>query len=118
MRAERPTLELSDEQFAAALATHAPPDDADAFYKRLRVGEFARAAAAARGNGAAISDLEREFSATLGGACRRFEGRGHTADDLRQILRTKLFVGDAPTIAQYNGQGSLESWLRVIATRL
>jgi len=29
-----------------------------------------------------------------------------------------LFVGESPTIAQYNGQGSLTTWLRVIATRM
>jgi RNA polymerase sigma-70 factor (ECF subfamily) len=118
MRTSHPTLDLSDDDFVAALAAHTPRDDAEASCKRVRVDEFALAAAAARGRDAAIAQLERTFSATLGAACRRFEGRGHTADDLRQILRTKLFVGDEPAIALYNGQGSLETWLRVIATRL
>ncbi|MBS1123936.1 MAG: putative DNA-binding regulatory protein, partial [Deltaproteobacteria bacterium] len=48
-------------------------------------------------------------------------GPGQTADDLRQILRAKLFVaepGEQPKIADYAGQGFLENWLRVTAVRV
>src|SRR5204862_1497770 len=44
-----------------------------------------------------------------------------TAEDLRQILRTRLFVADrnkAPKIGDYAGQGFLENWLRVTAVRV
>src|SRR5688572_5919507 len=85
------------------------------------VEDHALAVAAGRGNADAIETLEEKYGQTLGFVCRRFAGKGHTEDDLRQILREKLFVATpehAPTIAQYNGAGSLESWLRVIATRL
>jgi len=102
-------LELTETAFVAAIEKHARGDVA-AFCQRLRAGEFALAVA---GN---VTELERVCAGTINAACRRFEGKGHTAEDLKQILRTKLFVDGA--IAEYNGQGSLESWLRVIATRL
>jgi len=85
------------------------------------VEDHALAAAAGRGDADAIEALEEKYGQALGFVCRRFAGKGHTEDDLRQILREKLFVATPehpPTIAQYNGAGSLESWLRVIATRL
>jgi RNA polymerase sigma-70 factor, ECF subfamily len=87
----------------------------------IHMEDHALAAAAGRGDAHAIEALEDKFGQALGFVCRRFAGKGHTEDDLRQILREKLFVAapeQVPTIAQYNGAGSLESWLRVIATRL
>lgn len=121
VRAEYPDLELSPRDFAAALAFHAPAGDAGAFHARVHAPELGLATAAARGSSSAIATLERVYGNVITFACRRFAGRGHTEDDLRQVLRAKLFVaepGEQPTIALYNGQGSLESWLRVIATRL
>jgi RNA polymerase sigma-70 factor, ECF subfamily len=119
-RAEQPDLELAQQDFVDALAGHVSGDPGG-FCDRTRAGEFALAVAAARGSEPAIASLERQFAEVIGFACRRFAGRGQSEDDLHQILRTKLFVaepGKPPAIAQYNGQGSLESWLRVIATRL
>lgn len=75
-------------------------------------------AAAARGDANAIAEFENAHAAVITAVCRRFAGRGQSEDDLRQILRAKLFVGDAPAIAQYRPPGSLDSWLRVLATRL
>lgn len=119
-RAEQPDLGLSERDFTDALARHIVGDVAT-FCDRTHAGELALAVAAARGSTAAIAAFERRFADVLGFASRRFAGRGHTEEDLQQILRTKLFVSepDRPAaISQYNGQGSLESWLRVIATRL
>jgi RNA polymerase sigma-70 factor (ECF subfamily) len=117
---EQPEVRVAEEDFVAALASHVT-GDARVFCERTRAGELALAIAAARGSSTAIELLERQFSAMFEATCRRFAGRGHTEDDLHQILRAKLFVAEPdrpPAVAQYNGQGSLESWLRVIATRL
>jgi RNA polymerase sigma-70 factor, ECF subfamily len=38
-------------------------------------------------------------------------------DEVRQVLREKLFVGAAPKIAEYSGRGSLLGWLRVVTVR-
>jgi len=56
----------------------------------------------------------------IASTCRRFVQAGHTEDDLRQVLREKLFVsgsGGHAKIAEYRGYSSLDAWLRVIATR-
>jgi RNA polymerase sigma-70 factor (ECF subfamily) len=79
------------------------------------------AAAAAAGSSQAIAELERRLAVTITRLCRQFAGNGHTVDDLRQILRAKLFVAHddgMPAIARYDGGGSLETWVRVTATRL
>ena len=78
--------------------------------------EHELATAAAGGSARAITELEQLCAASIEMVCRRFAGGGHSEDDLRQILREKLFVAGA--IAQYDGSGSLDSWIRVTATRL
>ncbi len=120
-RAAHPGLALEDRDLVAAVAVHAPIDDVEGFCGRCRAADFALAVAAGAGSAPAILELERVHAATIDATCRRFAGRGYEADDLRQLLRAKLFVAEgttAPRIAAYNGQGSLGSWLRVIATRL
>ncbi len=120
-RAAHPDLGVTDGDFVAALAAHAPVDDVEAFCSRCRAAELALAVATAAGSTRAITELERAHAAMLDATCRRFAGHGHGVDDLRQLLRAKLFVADAgepPRITLYNGQGSLGNWLRVTATRL
>lgn len=39
-------------------------------------------------------------------------------DDVKQAVRQRLFVGDAPRIATYGGRGDLGSWVRTVATRI
>ena len=79
--------------------------------------DLALATLASRGDAAAIAELEHRYDAMIGFACRRFAGRDHSVDDLRQILRTSLFVGERPRIAEYSGRGSLANWLRITAVR-
>jgi RNA polymerase sigma-70 factor, ECF subfamily len=104
---------------------HAPEPDA-------RFAEFLAARLAARppiadvflawwcttGDAAAITAFEAWFDADLRIATARFSDL--PADELRQVLRIKLFVGAAgarPVIHDYSGRGALRSWVRVIAVR-
>jgi len=116
VRAAHPGL-LADRELVAAIAAHAPPHDVVAFCARCRAPELALATAASRGDASAIAELEAVCAEIVEAAHRRFASLGHTADDLHQILRAKLFVGE-PAIARYNGQGSLGAWLRVTAAHL
>lgn len=112
---------VADAELIAALAARAPADDLAAYLDHCHPAELALALAASRGDGAAIAELERAHGAVIDTACRRFAGATHSADDLRQILRTRLFVaepGERPKIADYAGQGFLENWLRVTAVRI
>lgn len=77
--------------------------------------------AAGDGDARAIVEIERRCAAVISSVCRRFANRAHEPEDLRQILRERLFVaapGDAPAITAYSGHGYLENWLRITAVRL
>jgi RNA polymerase sigma-70 factor (ECF subfamily) len=64
----------------------------------------------------------REFEATYMSRVRAFVSRLPTTpeflDDLRQLLREKLFVGPTPKLAEYSGKGNLGAWLRVVSIRM
>jgi RNA polymerase sigma-70 factor (ECF subfamily) len=67
---------------------------------------------------AAITAFEARFEEDVRVAAARF--RDVPADELRQILRVKLFVGgqeSRPRIGDYAGKGSLQGWVRVTALR-
>jgi RNA polymerase sigma-70 factor (ECF subfamily) len=116
-----PDFELDERALAIAIAQRAPTTDVDGYLARCRSGDLAIAAAAANGSAPAIAELERAHRTTIDATCRRFAGPGQTADDLKQILRAKLFVaepGKQPKVADYAGQGFLDNWLRVTAVRV
>jgi RNA polymerase sigma-70 factor (ECF subfamily) len=116
-----PALTIDDRELVAAIAARAPATELGPYLERCRAGDLAVAVAAGRGSAVAIAELERTFRGTIDSTCRRFAGPGQTADDLKQILRAKLFVaepGQVPKIADYAGQGFLDNWLRVTAVRV
>jgi RNA polymerase sigma-70 factor, ECF subfamily len=116
-----PALTIDDRELVAAIAARAPATELGPYLERCRAGDLAVAVAAGRGSAVAIAELERTFRGTIDSTCRRFAGPGQTADDLKQILRSKLFVaepGQAPKIVDYAGQGFLDNWLRVTAVRV
>ena len=119
--------DLAD-QLAAARARwpHAP--DPDAAFAELVATRGATAQAriedlylvwwCSSGDPAAIAAFEATFDDDLRAVTARF--RELAADELRQYLRIKLFVGtpeSPPKIRDYAGSGSLKSWLRVTAVR-
>ncbi|HEU0031743.1 MAG TPA: sigma-70 family RNA polymerase sigma factor [Kofleriaceae bacterium] len=116
-----PALAFDDRELATAIGARAPAGDLSGYLERCRAGDLALAMVASRGSTAAIAELERTFRTTIDATCRRFAGPGQSADDLKQILRAKLFVAEkdhAPKIADYAGQGFLDNWLRVTAVRV
>jgi RNA polymerase sigma-70 factor (ECF subfamily) len=70
------------------------------------------------GDAAAIAAFESRYDGELRAVTSRF--RELPADELRQQLRIKLFVGTPdvkPKIIEYTGKGALGAWLRVTAVR-
>lgn len=113
-------IDVDDRELVGVIASHAPAE-IEGYLARCRPAELALAIAAGRATAAAITEIERAYRMTIDSTCRRFVSATHTADDLKQILRTKLFVaepGKLPKIADYAGQGFLENWLRVTAVRI
>jgi RNA polymerase sigma-70 factor (ECF subfamily) len=117
-----PSLEIDDRDLINQIAKRAPVvADLANYLQHCHAGDLAVASQAARGSQPAIAELERVHKTTIEAACRRFAGPGQTADDLKQILRAKLFVAEAgksPKISDYAGQGFLDNWLRVTAVRV
>ena len=58
------------------------------------LADLALAHAARDGVTGAIEELERRHRATIDATCRRFVQPGYALDDLRQVLRAKLFVAE------------------------
>jgi RNA polymerase sigma-70 factor (ECF subfamily) len=116
---------ISRGDLAAEVAARLEADDEEArrWWAHLHGGDLALASACARGLPPALGEFERRYGDELARTARRFERGGLPADDLLQRLRAKLFAaGDEagerrPRITAYAGQGFLQNWVRVTATR-
>jgi RNA polymerase sigma-70 factor (ECF subfamily) len=112
-----PAVKLERNVLAAHIARlvtsrgHAPHAD--------HAGDVALACACARGDKEALAIFENEMLARVPSYLVRIRGPSTLVDDVRQELRQKLLVSDSgtPKIADFAGDGSLESWLRVGAVR-
>src|SRR5690348_11153408 len=79
--------------------------------------ELYLACACACGEPNAIAAFEREYFAEVAAFVARTDPDPAFADEVRQLLRHRLFVADAgatPKIATYNGRGPLGAWLRTV----
>lgn len=87
----------------------------------LSLGDLYLATACRHGDRVALRRFETLYGPTLERAIRRSPTLGVTTAEFRQLVLDRLFVapaGSAPRIAQYQGRGSLEGWLRVMTSRL
>jgi RNA polymerase sigma-70 factor (ECF subfamily) len=101
-----------DEELAALVTTALSRGGA------LRMEDLYLAWWCRRGDEAALAAFEAAFEDDLRGAAARFADL--SGDELRQLLRVKLFVGSEatpPRIREYSGAGSLRGWLKVTAVR-
>jgi RNA polymerase sigma-70 factor len=70
-----------------------------------------------------LAEAQRAFEANffpdVDAIVRRTRNTGIDADEIRQLLREKLFLADeGPNkLASYSGKGDLRGWFRVVATR-
>jgi RNA polymerase sigma-70 factor (ECF subfamily) len=118
-RAAWPEIELDEAVFVRRLEHHLGSAAAHDV-ARVRSDDFYLACACAEGNAVAIRAFERRFAGVIDGAVARFARTDERRDELKQLLRLRLFVaapGTEPRIASYSGRGFLENWLRVAAIR-
>lgn len=104
----------------AAFAEHvadrlARDGDPAAAANRLHIEDLFLAWWSGTGAPHGIEAFEAAYGPELGRIAARFPAV--PADELRQQLRIKLFVGERPRIHEYSGLGMLISWLRVTAVR-
>ncbi|HEV7559676.1 MAG TPA: sigma-70 family RNA polymerase sigma factor [Kofleriaceae bacterium] len=114
-----PELPAPDDAFVAYLVDRARQQaDLASALPRLRIDDLLLAWWASGGTSEAIAAFEATFASDLDALLRRF--RSLDADELRQQLRVKLFIGSAdtpPRIGVYTGFGFLQNWYRVVASR-
>ena len=121
-RAAHPNLALDQGRFFAHLAARLPTDrPLNEALATLRTDDLYLAAACAEGLPTALRAFDRICLAPLAGPLARLASPGVDADDLAQLVRTRLLAPDAKghrRVADYAGVGSLRRWVRTAAVRL
>jgi RNA polymerase sigma-70 factor (ECF subfamily) len=72
------------------------------------------------GDPRAMARLEKLYFDEIAVAHRKYGSADRQLDDLKQMIRVKLFVADdsgRPRIGTFSGRGSLRGWLRVLIAR-
>jgi RNA polymerase sigma-70 factor (ECF subfamily) len=120
-RAAWPGVDVPLDPFAAFVERHlAPLADPDQVLPSLFGADLYLACACAGGDRVALRFFEDQVLPQADAALRRVDASPTFADEVRQILRQKLFVGDGealPKIGDYAGRGPLATWVRVAAVR-
>lgn len=80
--------------------------------------ELFLAYACAQGDGCALEHFEKKYLCVVRTALRHLDPTGLLADEVKQALRVRFFVGHEARILDYLGLGSLEGWVRAAAVRL
>lgn len=117
-----PDLEIDGDAFAAHLARQigADTDTLPATLETMRVEDLALAHAAGSGDGKAVALFEKLFFVDVAPAARRSIRSDAGIDELKQVLREKLFVSTPDrqaSVLTYAGRGDLRGWMRVAIAR-
>jgi len=87
----------------------------------IRAEDLYLAIACAAGIDRAIAAFDRHYLAGLAAALTRRGYDATTAADAVQVVRVRFLASDAehaPRVAEYDGRGSLATWIRVAAVRV
>jgi len=122
-RAAWPALPREPDTFLQHLARHAPAQgDLLGYLASIRAGDLWLASACARGDARALALFDQNYLAGMSSFLARANQPSDAAEEVRQLLRQRLFVaereGAPPRISSYSGRGELASWVRVAALRL
>lgn len=109
-----PTIELSDDVFAAFLGARVEGTTLEA----LHVADAWLACGCARGVNAAQRAFDDVYLHRLALSLARTGTRPETVTEVVQRLRVQLLLGDGvPGLATFQARSDLHTWLRVVATR-
>jgi RNA polymerase sigma-70 factor (ECF subfamily) len=107
-------VDVPAEAFVRHLASKVEGDPQEAL-RTLQTGELYLAAGCLLGIAAALEAFEARFFSGIEVVVRRARTEKVDLDDVRQMVREKLFV--EKKIASYSGKGDLRGWFRVVVTR-
>jgi RNA polymerase sigma-70 factor (ECF subfamily) len=120
-RATWPAVSVDSAAFARRLGELvADAPDPVAAVGELCAGDLYLAAACAAGDPRALAAFEQHFMPDIAAYIARTDPDPAVADEVRQLVRQRLLVGDGaapPKIATYGGRGPLGAWLRTVAVR-
>ncbi|MFP2932266.1 transcriptional regulator [Pyxidicoccus sp. 3LG] len=113
-----PELAVPVEAFVAFLAERLLPDiPVEQGLDTLHVEDLLLAFACARKDPPALRHFDEKVLAQALKAAERVDPSPVFREELAQLLRQKLFVGDRPRILDYSGRGPLLGWMRAAALR-
>jgi len=136
-RAAHRHLDVDEQRFVAHVARHVPPAPAEwaAALTRVHAGDLYLAFACAEQVPGALAAFEASCGALIDNALNG-KATAAFAEDAKQLMREKLFIGDAdearaaaagggepgaggdgPRILSYAGRGPLAAWVAVSAQR-
>lgn len=110
-----PEIDVGLEDFAAHVE-----QVSEGVSERTRTDDLYLACACARGDERATVAFEKAFFTGVDAVAAALASRGVRADELRQAVRQRLFLGrngGPGKISTYMGRGELGAWVRVLATR-
>jgi RNA polymerase sigma-70 factor (ECF subfamily) len=124
-RAAWPDLQLAARDLVEFVARQLTPDLAEAALDGLRPSDLYLACACSRGLPGALSAFDRDYMREVEIALARMRVGPPRLNDVKQLVRQRLFVGGgtsgAPTsagkISEYGGRGDLRRWVRSVAVR-
>ncbi len=117
-----PRVKVADDLFWEFLARRMPPDrDLLEVLDELKCVDLYLACACLEGDDRAARAFERAYFPVLDRALAGVCGRTGQADDVKQSVYQKVFVGEEgrdAAIHKYDGVGDLRAWVRVTAVRM
>lgn len=124
-RAAWPDLQVQARDLVEFVARQLTADLADAALDGLRPADLYLACACSKGMPAALSAFDRDYMREVDIALARMRIGPPRLNDVKQLVRQRLFVGGgtagAPTsagkITEYGGRGDLRRWVRSVAVR-
>jgi len=117
-----PRVAVDVDTYLAFLARRVPPErDLPEALDELKSADLYLACACLEGDARAARAFEETFFPVLDRALAGICGRTGQADDVKQSVYQKVFVGDGDrkaAIHKFDGVGDLRAWVRVTAVRM
>lgn len=121
-RRRYPLIQVKEEDFSRHLAKSLAASEQELLsaFRQCHVRDLYLAFACSCKDPEAMKAFEAEYEGCLGGILSGFRLPADVGEDLKQEIYRKIFVGDGQSekkILQFSGLGSLEAWVRVVASR-
>jgi RNA polymerase sigma-70 factor (ECF subfamily) len=117
-----PELQIEPAVFVRFLAARLPGDvPLPAALDQVHAKDLYLTCGCSLGMPPAIEAFERRCLGGIGGFLQQIDGGAGLGDEVKQLVRSRLLVaegGQPPRISQYEGRGSLTSWVGIAAQRV